>query len=91
MVYMSPIDRIKHRTDAFEVLGVSKGATLEEIKCAYRKLVFEVHPDKNPEGNDAFIRISQAYRYLCENANDLGPQVACPRPRIFPKRVAPTA
>ena len=90
MVHISPIDRIKRRTDAYQALGVPKEASLEDIKRAYRKLVFEMHPDKNPKGEDAFIRISLAYKYVCENAGDLGLQGQYQSLRVAPKRVVPT-
>lgn len=48
-------------------LGVTKSATLTEIKKAYRKLVLEVHPDA---GGDAerFKRVSSAYSVLSDPA-----------------------
>ena len=35
------------KRDFYDVLGCAKGATIEEIKGAYRKLAKELHPDKN--------------------------------------------
>ena len=48
----------------YEILGVSKEATAEEIKKSYRKLSLKYHPDKNTDGEEKFKEISEAYSVL---------------------------
>jgi len=53
--------------DFYEVLGVPKTATAEEIKKAYRKLAFKYHPDQNPgdkAAEEMFKKINAAYDVL---------------------------
>ncbi len=56
------------KRDYYEVLGVSKGASQDEIKKAYRKLSKQYHPDINKEANaeDKFKEISEAYEVLSD-------------------------
>lgn len=50
--------------DLYEILGIAKNATIEEIKKAYRKLSQECHPDKPTGSHDKFVAIVQAYEVL---------------------------
>ena len=55
------------KRDYYEVLGVAKTATADEIKSAYRKLAMKYHPDRNPNDASAkekFTEISEAYEVL---------------------------
>ena len=55
--------------DFYNVLGLSKDASPEEIKKAYRKLAVQYHPDKNPNDTtamDKFKKISEAYETLSD-------------------------
>ncbi|MGI6321755.1 MAG: molecular chaperone DnaJ [Bacteroidales bacterium] len=55
------------KRDYYEVLGVSKSATKEEIKKAYRKQALKYHPDKNPgdkKAEESFKEAAEAYEVL---------------------------
>ncbi|MFX0039944.1 MAG: molecular chaperone DnaJ [Promethearchaeota archaeon] len=57
------------KRDYYEVLGVSKDASLNDIKLAYRRLARKLHPDLNktdPQAKEKFIELQEAYEVLSD-------------------------
>jgi len=60
---------LAEKRDYYEVLGVSKGCSEDELKKAYRKLAKQYHPDLNPDDKEAeanFKEVSEAYEILSD-------------------------
>ena len=57
------------RRDYYEILGVGRGATEQQIKSAYRKLALQYHPDRNPgdkQAEERFKEAAEAYAILAD-------------------------
>ncbi len=86
---------IKFVRDYYEILGVAKNATAEEIRKAFRKLAFKYHPDRNhePGAEQNFKKINEAYEVLSNpqkrEAYDAR-QARYTQPRFMPKPYRPT-
>lgn len=61
------------RTNYYEILNISREASQNDIKKAYRLLVRQIHPDKNnsPSANDAFTKVDKAYKCLSDENKKL--------------------
>lgn len=75
----NPEEESVPETGLYSVLGVPATATQDQIKKAFRRLAKRLHPDRNPNGHDAFLELRHAYTTL-----------ACPVQRAAYDRQPPT-
>ena len=70
----------------YEILGISEGASMDEIKRAYRKKAKEYHPDLHPDdpaANEKMQQVNQAYDMLCNPDKYRAQERARPHPKSY--------
>ncbi|XP_071737225.1 chaperone protein dnaJ 49-like [Rutidosis leptorrhynchoides] len=65
------VREIRRKKDYYDILGLAKSCSVEDIRKAYRKLSLKVHPDKNkaPGSEEAFKKVSKAFKCLSVEEN----------------------
>ncbi|KAL3839840.1 hypothetical protein ACJIZ3_024431 [Penstemon smallii] len=65
------VREIKRKKDYYEILGLEKSCSSDDVRKAYRKLSLKVHPDKNnaPGAEEAFKMVSKAFQCLSDEEN----------------------
>jgi DnaJ family protein C protein 16 len=68
LLILGAVAEVKERFRPYEILGIKRGATQQDVKKAYRKLVKEAHPDKNkaPDAQEKFVLLTRAYELLSD-------------------------
>src|SRR3972149_332325 len=63
------LDMATQKADYYDVLGVPRSASADDVKRAFRKLAMQYHPDRNrePEAEDRFKEINEAYEVLSDS------------------------
>ncbi len=67
MLMILPLSASMNLEDCYRLLGLKSGASFEEIKASYRRLVRRYHPDVNPgnqQAQEKFITVTEAYKRL---------------------------
>ena len=55
------------KRDYYEVLGVDRGASDQDVKKAYRRIAMKYHPDRNPDDADADSKFKEARSLRCSD------------------------
>lgn len=65
------VREIRRKKDYYDILGIEKTSSVEDVRKAYRKLSLKVHPDKNkaPGSEEAFKKVSKAFQCLSVDEN----------------------
>ena len=69
---MTPLERVSAKSRALATLGLERHVHQGDLKAAFRKLAFEKHPDHASGTTEEFARITDAFRFLSNNAGELG-------------------
>jgi hypothetical protein len=74
---MTPIERTRAKATALQDLGLGHYAEADDIREAWRQIVFRTHPDRNAEAHGEFARAKAAYDFLRSDAGGamVGPEV----------------
>jgi len=83
----SPIEKLRARSDAYAMLGLHEDAGPGEIHAAWRRVAFEVHPDRNGGDPAAFARAKAAYDLIAPSPARAGGRASAgartgARPRV---------
>lgn len=65
-------EKVQEKADPYKVLEITKDATIDQVKDAYRKLSIKYHPKNNttPEAEAKFAEVSKAYQHIVESKNN---------------------
>lgn len=86
---MTPIERISEKAQCLSALGLSSTANLSDVRRAYKELILEKHPDSGSGTTDELSEITNAYRFLKANADELGLEMPAPTARASTVRPRP--
>ncbi|KAL6221720.1 hypothetical protein ACLB2K_005115 [Fragaria x ananassa] len=85
------VKELKKKKDYYEILGVERSCSVEDVRKAYRKLSLKVHPDKNkaPGAEEAFKSVSKAFQCLSNAESRKKYDVSGSDEPVYERRRAP--